>query len=230
MSASISRSDARRARAVATAAIRLAGWSAGPRRQAPAAFACGDIAALPFAAASFELVWSNLALQWLSDLPHALGELRRVLAVGGLLSFTTFGPDTLKELRGAFAGVDAHTHVSRFVDMHDVGDALVHAGFADPVMDMECLTLTYADARAMMRDLRAIGATNATQGRPRGLMGRGRYASVVAALGALARDGRIPATFEVIYGHAWKAPPKTTAEGLPIVRLERAPRRGLPGA
>ena len=89
--------------------------------------------------------------------------------------FTTFGPDTLKELRAAFAGVDAHTHVNRFVDMHDIGDMLVHAGFADPVMDMEYVTLTYADVRALMRELKAIGATNATRGRPRGLMGRRRW-------------------------------------------------------
>jgi malonyl-CoA O-methyltransferase len=195
-----------------------------------AAFVGADIVALPFAAGCFDLVWSNLALQWVSELAGALSEFRRVLAVGGLLSFTTFGPDTLKELRGAFAGVDAHTHVSRFVDMHDIGDALVHAGFADPVMDMEYVTLTYADAAAMMRDLRAIGATNATQGRPRGLLGRHRYARVAAALTALARDGRIPATFEVIYGHAWKAPATTSAEGLPIVRFERRPRGEPPGA
>lgn len=185
---------------------------------------CGDIAALPFATGVFDLVWSNLALQWVNDLPRALEEIRRVLKVGGLVSFTTFGPDTLKELRGAFAGVDAHTHVSRFVDMHDIGDLLVHAGFADPVMDMECLTLTYADGEAMMRDLRAIGATNATLGRPRGLMGRDRWRRMLAALDTLRRDGRIPATFEVIYGHAWKVAPKQTADGLPIVRFERRPR------
>jgi malonyl-CoA O-methyltransferase len=152
-----------------------------------------------------------------------------VLAVGGLLSFTRFGPDTLKELRGAFAGVDAHTHVSRFVDMHDIGDLLVQAGFADPVMDMECVTLTYADGAAMMRDLRAIGATNATQGRPRGLTGRGRWRRTLAALDAMRRDGRIPATFEVIYGHAWKAAPRRTAEGLPIVRVERGAGRSAAG-
>ena len=127
-------------------------------------------------------------------------------------------------MRAAFAGADRHTHVGRFVDMHDIGDLLVHAGFADPVMDMEYLTLTYADGEAMMRDLRAIGATNATQGRPRGLTGRGRWRRMQDALEAMRRDGRIPATFEVIYGHAWKAAPRTTAEGLPIVRLERRPR------
>ncbi len=182
---------------------------------------CGDIGALPFACGAFDLVWSNLALQWVNDLPGALAGCRRVLKVGGLLSFTTFGPDTLKELRAAFSGVDRHTHVSRFVDMHDVGDLLLQAGFDDPVMDMECITLTYADGEAMMRDLKAIGATNATLGRPRGLTGRDRWRRTLATLDAMRSDGRIPATFEVIYGHAWKAAPTATAEGLPIVRFER---------
>jgi malonyl-CoA O-methyltransferase len=192
------------------------------------AFVCGDIAALPFAPAAFDLVWSNLALQWVADLPRAFGDLHRVLATGGLFTFTTFGPDTLKELRAAFAPVDTRPHVGRFVDMHDIGDMLVHAGFADPVMHMECLTLTYADPLAMMRDLKAIGAVNATQGRARGMMGRERLRRVVAALDGMRRDGRIPSTFEVVYGHAWKAPPRTTAEGHAIVRFERPGRRGAP--
>jgi len=187
-------------------------------------FVCGDVAALPFASGAFGLVWSNVTLQWVADLPRAIGELHRVLDVGGLVTFTTFGPDTLRELRAAFAGVDARPHVARFVDMHDVGDLLVHAGFADPVMQMEQLTLTYADAAAMLRDLKAIGATNATQGRTRGLFGRKRFARAVAALDAMRAgrgDGRIPATFEVIYGHAWKAAPRRIDDGRAIVRFER---------
>jgi len=205
---------------------RFVGMVRGAGRQSPTpAFVCADIGALPFATGVFDLVWSNLALQWVNDLPNALGEFRRVLKVGGLLWFTTFGPDTLKEIRAAFAGVDTHTHVNRFVDMHDIGDMLVHAGFADPVMDMEYLTLTYADAPALMRELRSLGATNATRGRPRGLTGRRRWERARAALDAMRRDGRIPVTFEVIYGHAWKQAPSRTAEGLAIVTLERHPRR-----
>ena len=200
---------------------RLAGRLRGRDPARSPQYVCADIASLPFAAGAFDLVWSNLALQWVNDLPRALAELRRVLRVGGLVSFTTLGPDTLKEIRAAFAGVDRHTHVNRFVDMHDIGDLLGQAGFADPVMDMEYVTLTYADAAAMLRDLRAIGATNATLGRPRGLMGRGRFARVEAALEATRREGRIAATFEVIYGHAWKAAPRKTAQGLPIVALPR---------
>jgi malonyl-CoA O-methyltransferase len=184
-------------------------------------FVCGDVSALPFAAGGFDLAWSNLALQWVDDLPRALAELGRVLCTGGLVMFSTFGPDTLRELRAAFAGVDGHSHVSRFTDMHDIGDMLVGAGFGDPVMQMEYFTLTYADPRAMLRDLKAIGATNATRARPRALMGRRRFERALAALDAARRDGRIPATFEVIYGHAWKVAPRLTGEGHAIVRFER---------
>ena len=187
-------------------------------------YVCGDVATLPFATGAFDLVWSNLALQWAAELPRALAEINRVLAVDGLVTFSTFGPDTLKELRAAFAGVDRHAHVSRFADMHDIGDMLVAAGFADPVMHMEMLTLTYGDGPAMLRDLKAIGATNAAHARPRALMGRHRWERALAALDAMRRDGRIPATFEVIYAHAWKVAPKRTPDGLAIVRF--GPRPG----
>jgi len=215
--------DAARLRAGVGRSIlaRLLARMRGPAGGVPR-FVCGDIAALPFAPVAFDLVWSNLALQWVSDLARALAELQRVLEVGGLLTFTTFGPDTLKELRAAFAGVDPHPHVGRFADMHDIGDLLVEAGFADPVVQMELMTLTYATAPAMMRDLKAIGATNAAQGRARGLMGRRRWERAVGALDAMRSgtpDGRIPATFEVIYAHAWKAVPRRTAEGHAIVKL-----------
>ena len=189
------------------------------RREAD--FVCGDLARLPFAAGRFDLVWSNLALQWVDDLPTALSELGRVLRDGGLVSFSTFGPDTLRELKAAFAGMDRASHVSRFIDMHDIGDMLGGAGFGDPVMHMEYLTLTYADAKAMLHDLKAIGATNATRLRPRALMGRRRWERALAALEATRRDGRLPATFEVIYGHAWKVAPRRTAEGHAVVRFDR---------
>jgi malonyl-CoA O-methyltransferase len=191
------------------------------RGAAAPAFVCGDVAALPLRPMSVELVWSNLVLQWVDDPRRAFAEFRRVLAVGGLLTFTTFGPDTLKELARAFAGIDGYTHVSRFTDMHDLGDMLVHAGFADPVMDMEMLTVTYASPAALLAELKSLGATNQTRGRPRGLTGKRRRRALDDALASLARDGRIPATFEVVYGHAWKGEPKRTAEGLPIVKVER---------
>ena len=187
-------------------------------------FVCADIAALPFAAAAFDLVWSNLTLHWVSDLPASLTEINRVLRNGGLVTFSTFGPDTLKELRTAFAGVDRNTHVGRFTDMHDIGDMLVHAGFADPVMQMELVTLTYSEGPMMIRDLKAIGATNATRARPRTLMGRRRWERALAVLETMRRDGRIPASFEVIYGHAWKAAPMRTEEGHAIVQIAHRPR------
>jgi malonyl-CoA O-methyltransferase len=200
---------------------------------APPMYACADISALPFARDTFGLVWSNLALQWVGEAPRALAEFHRVLEVGGLMMFTTFGPDTLKEVRTAFAGVDAHPHVSRFADMHDIGDLLVQTGFADPVLQMEMMTLTYADAPALLRDLKAIGATNATRGRGRGLMGRARWQRALAALDGLRTsgpEGRIPATFEVIYGHAWKTAPRHTSEGHAIVTLTRRPGGGASGS
>ncbi len=187
-------------------------------------FVCGDVNMLPLPGVAFDLVWSNLALQWVNDLPRVFAEMRRVMKVGGLFTFTTFGPDTLKEIRGAFARVDGHTHTNRFTDMHDIGDMLVAAGFADPVMDMEQMTLTYSDASALMRELKHLGATNATRGRPRGLMGRRRWQRTLALLEAMRQDGRIPATFEVVYGHAWKGEPRRTAEGHPIVKLSRPGR------
>jgi len=184
-------------------------------------FVCADINALPFTGVSADLVWSNLALQWINDLPRGFAEFRRVLKVGGLLSFTTFGPDTLREIRAAFARAGSATYTNRFVDMHDIGDMLVHAGFADPVMDMEHVTLTYETPRALVAELKAIGATNRTRGRLRGLMGRRRFERAMRALEALRDGGRIPATFEVIYGHAWKIAPRKTADGHAIVRLQR---------
>lgn len=177
---------------------------------------CGDAERLPLASASFQLIFSNLALQWCR--PHLVfPEAARVLETGGLFIFSTFGPDTLKELRAAFAAVDGAEHVNAFIDMHDLGDALVHAGFADPVMEMEVITLEYGDVKAVARDLRAIGARNSMPGRPRGLAGRGHWERVAAGYEMHRRNGVLPATYEVIYGHAWKVPPKRTADGRQVI-------------
>jgi malonyl-CoA O-methyltransferase len=180
-----------------TAARRRLGWW----RRVP--LICTDTLGLPFAAGSFALIYCNLALQWCDDLDRAFAELRRVLAPHGLLLFSTFGPDTLKELRAAWRDVDDFNHVNRFIDMHDIGDALIRAGFAEPVMDIEQLTLTYADVRALMRDLKNLGAHNVTAGRPRGLAGRARLAKLAAAYERFRREGRLPASYEVVYGTAW---------------------------
>lgn len=181
-------------------------------------YVCGDMEAMPVKSQSMDMVWSNFALQWCNDLPATFVELQRVLKVDGLLMFSTFGPDTLKELRGAFQGVDGHNHLNRFADMHDIGDMLVAAGFGDPVMDMEYITLTYSDVKAVMQDLRSIGAHNATAGRATGMMGKNAWNKVLENYERLRRDGKLPATFEVIYGHAWKPQPKVISDGRAIIK------------
>jgi malonyl-CoA O-methyltransferase len=181
-------------------------------------FLCADVEALPLAAQSMDMVWSNCTLQWCNDLPATFVELSRVIKTEGLLMFSTFGPDTLQELRIAFDGVDGYNHLNRFADMHDIGDMLVAAGFADPVMEMEKITLTYNDVKAVMQDLRSIGAHNATAGRAPGMMGKAKWARIAQNYEALRREGKLPATFEIIYGHAWKVPPKKTADGRAIIR------------
>jgi malonyl-CoA O-methyltransferase len=182
---------------------------------------CADVEALPLAANSVEMVWSNLTLQWCNDLPATLRGLHGVLKTEGLLMFSTFGPDTLKELRDAFSGVDDNSHVNRFTDMHDLGDMLSNSGFADPVMDMEIITLTYADVKAVMRDLHGIGAQNATAGRARGMMGKAAWRRVAENYERHRSGGKLPATFEIVYGHAWKPAPRMTADGAQIVHFKR---------
>ncbi|MCG6933663.1 MAG: malonyl-ACP O-methyltransferase BioC [Gallionella sp.] len=179
---------------------------------------CGDMEELPLAANSIGMVWSNLAMQWCNDLPATFAEMHRVLEVEGMLMFSTFGPDTLKELRRAFSGVDRHNHFNRFTDMHDIGDMLVHSGFSEPVMDMEYITLTYDDVRGVLQDLKAIGAHNATAGRGQGLMGKAAWKSLVENYEGMRSNGKLPATFEVVYGHAWKQQPRQTADGRAIIK------------
>lgn len=166
---------------------------------------CGDADYLPFADAQFDLVFSNLMLQWCTDLNRTFLELKRVLRPGGLLLFTSFGPDTLFELRESWKQVDSFTHVNHFQDMHDVGDALLQARFANPVLDVERITLTYTSLKELMRDLKHIGAHNVTGGRPRGLMGRHRMQHLTQAYEVYRRDGVLPASYEVVHGHAWIA-------------------------
>lgn len=179
---------------------------------------CADAAALPLAGGGSQFVWSNLMLPWVDDPMAVFREAHRVLAVEGLLMFSTLGPDSLKELRASFA--DGVTHTQRFIDMHDLGDMLVACGFADPVMEMEILTVTYPTVDALLGELRATGATCAMTSRRRGLTGRRAWQVMRDRYEALRRDGRLPATLEVIYGHAWKGTPTKTADGRSVVRLD----------
>jgi len=182
---------------------------------------CADIDALPLRAGCADLIFSNLALQWCNDLDTTLLELRRALKPGGLLMFSSFGPDTLKELRASWAEVDTHSHVSRFIDMHDIGDALVRAHFNTPVMDVEHFTLTYPDVQRLMRDLKLIGAHNLTAGRARGLTGKGRLQDFSNVYERFRREGVLPASYEVVYGHAWapETAPQEMSDGTVRVPL-----------
>lgn len=166
-------------------------------------FICADAESLPFASESVDLILSSLTLQW-CDLEVVAREVARVLKPNGLFMFTTFGPDTLKELRAAFRSVDDKPHVNDFVDMHDIGDILAAVGFADPVMDQETITLTYSDLKTMLRELKGIGAHNVLPGRETGLMGKTSWLKLQAAYEQYRADQRLPATYEVVYGHAWK--------------------------
>jgi len=164
-----------------------------------------DAAALPLREASVDLVYSNLMLQWCMDPDRVFRECRRVLRPGGLLTFATLGPDTLVELRRAWLAADpGHVHVNRFLDMHDLGDGLLRAGLAEPVLDVERCTLAYAEVRGLMRDLKSIGAHNVTAGRPRGLTGRRTLSAMVASYETFRQaDGKLPASYEVVFGQAW---------------------------
>lgn len=175
----------------------------------------GDLANMPLKDDSVDLIFSNLALQWVNHPDLAFEEFRRVLRGGGMILFATFGPDTLKELREAWRVVDGYTHVNRFLDMHDIGDALVRAGFTEVVMDAEHFTLTYENVRGLLRDLKIIGAHNVTAGRAHGLTSPRRFAAFEQAYEQFRDAGRLPATYEVVYGTAWL--PKLP-EGVTYVR------------
>ena len=166
----------------------------------------GDAEKLPLADQSVDMVYSNLTIQWVNNLQHTLSEFKRVLKPGGMLLFSTFGPDTLKELRHSWSQVDQFSHVNPFVDMHDIGDAMLHLRLAEPVMDVENFTLTYSDVYKLMRDLKAIGAHNVTSARGRGLTGKHRMQKFEQAYEVFRVDNLLPASYEVVYGHAWCPP------------------------
>jgi biotin biosynthesis protein BioC len=198
------------------AAARAPWWKRWMRRDA--SLLCADAQRLPLRNASVSLIYSNLMLQWCE--PEAVfAEAARVLPPGGLFMFSTFGPDTLKELRAAFAAVEARDRVNTFIDMHDLGDALVHAGFADPVMEMEMVTLEYSTVSDLVADMRGVGShARSSAAAP---LGRSRWTAMTESYEALRRDGALPSTYEVIYGHAWKVAPRRIADGRQVIEFER---------
>lgn len=163
----------------------------------------GDAASLPLADNSMDMIFSNLALQWCEDLGQVFSEFRRILKPDGMLLFSTFGPDTLKELNMCWNQVDNYQHVNNFIDLHEVGDSLVKGGFIDPVMDMEMITVTYSDVMTIMKDLKQIGAHNVNQQRAKGLTGKQTITRLSEAYEVYRNENVLPVSHEVIYGHAW---------------------------
>ena len=194
---------------------------------------CADATQLPLPDQSVDVLHSNLCFQWVDDPDRLFAECARVLSPEGMLVFSSFGPDTLKELRAAWAAVDEMPHVSRFLDMHDLGDAMLRAGLRDPVLDVERFTLTYSEPGNLLQELRALGASNADATRMRGLAGKSRYRAMLDAYETMRINGCIPSTWEVITAHAWGVPPgqsRRTSDGevasFPIHRLRGTHRRG----
>lgn len=165
-----------------------------------------DAYTLPVPDHSVDILFSNLCFQWCEDLTRLFAECARVLKPGGLLTFSTFGPDTLGELRAAWAAADQHAHVARFLDMHDVGDAMLAQGLKDPVLFAERYTLTYPTPRAVLDELKGLGANNADADRVRGLTGKQHYRRMIDAYESMRSDGVIPSTWEVVTAHAWGPP------------------------
>lgn len=177
-------------------------------------YVCGDAECLPLVKNSAELVFSSLMLQWCNDLDVAFTQIKSTLTKQGLFLFATLGPDTLKELRTSWAEVDDDVHVNTFIDMHDVGDALIRAGFVEPVMDVENIIMTYKDCSSLMKDLKTLGANNANDARSKGLTGKNKIEILESAYEKYRTDGRLPATYEVVYGHAWAPLQETSSDSV----------------
>jgi malonyl-CoA O-methyltransferase len=183
---------------------------------------CGDAARLPLPDASIDLVFCNLLLAYCPDPVPVLAEVRRVLRQPGLMLFTMLGPDTLDELRAAWAAADDYAHAVRFPDMHDLGDLLLHAGLAEPVLDRDILQISYAGLGDLRDDLRATGAVNRCAGRNPGLTGKGTAGRLRAALDrARGPDGRFPVTVEVVFGQAWAGEPADNDISIPADSIVR---------
>jgi len=198
-------------------------WLPGQHK---ARFLAGDAESLPLADNSVDMIYANLSLQWCEP-QKCFAEIQRVLRPGGLVSFTTLGPDTLHELRQAWAAVDDYPHVNIFYDMHDIGEAMMNSGLAEPVLDVERMTLTYDTAMALMKDLKELGAHNVNSGRRRGLTGKDALQKMIASYEQFRQQGVLPASYEVVYGHAWCGEPaqQQTSDGTIKVPVSQISRR-----
>ncbi|HIF51182.1 MAG TPA: malonyl-ACP O-methyltransferase BioC [Thiotrichaceae bacterium] len=168
-------------------------------------FLCADANKIPLVNNSVDCVFSSLMLQWCNDLDQVFSEIKRVLKPGGVFMFASFGPDTLKELRESWRKVDNKVHVNAFVDMHDIGDSLMRNGMDAPVLSIEHIILTYDGCKQLMRELKNIGAHNVNNGRRKTLTGKQRLQKVMKHYESYRKNNKLPATYEVIYGHAWKS-------------------------
>jgi len=181
----------------------------------PYSYICADIEAIPLKGNSLDLVWSSSTLQWCNELDLVFNQVKKILKPGGLFIFSTFGPNTLNELREITENLFNEKTTSTFIDMHNVGDLLMHSGFSDPVLDVENFTMTYKEVDKLFMDIKSIGATNGNVSKNRGLSGRSFTKKIVEKYEAYRNNNLLPASYEVIYGHAWNIP-KTTSEYQPI--------------
>lgn len=166
---------------------------------------CGDVELLPFRDKSVDVIFSASTFQWCNDVGNAFQECCRALKDQGLLIFSSFGPETLRELRHCFAQIDDHPHVSSFIEMQSLGDGLLANGFDSPVMESEIITVEYKDPMQLLRDLQATGATNHIEDRARGLMTKQHLNEVIKEYKKFKLpNGKFPASYEVLYGHGWK--------------------------
>jgi malonyl-CoA O-methyltransferase len=190
------------------------------------ALVAGDMTGMPFATGTFDLVFANQVIHWSQSLSGVMSELNRVMNPGGCLMFSTLGPDTFCELRQAWSKIDNYAHTNEFIDMHDVGDALLAEHFLDPVMDMEVLTAHYSTLTQLLRALKAQGVRNINSGRNPGLTGKQSWQIFEKNFAALhTEQGKLPLTYEVVYGHAWKGEQRRIGKGtetfIPVTQLRK---------
>jgi malonyl-CoA O-methyltransferase len=188
-------------------------------------YVCADAEMLPFGDNTVDLIFSNLMLHWMNDSEEVLKELRRVLKPNGVFLFSTLGPDTLYELRESWARIDEGIHVHSFLDMHYIGDFLVWAGFVDPVIDMEFITITYNDIKKILIDLKNLGTHNISQQRQKGLMGKEKFTQFIQEYEKFRNpEGLLPVTYEVIYGLGWGHAKEPDEISIPVSEIKKPPR------